>query len=389
MQRINLWLRGHPWVGDVALILFFVAPSSHWVLPIGRPAWVQAIVYTATVLPLLARRRYPVAATVIVLGAAWTQYFGQVWANELPVGDLAIEVVLYTLVVQGRRRPAVVAAVAGAAFYLVTVFSRVRPPSRPVAVLGILAGLGVAWLAGEFIRARRAYIAEVEQRAVWAESERRALARAAVAEERNRIARELHDVLAHSVTVMVVNAEGAMLMRHTDPAVIDRTLKTISATGRTALDELRRLLEVLPSDPADRSPQPGATELRQLVAKAAEGRAPIGLTVTGDAATLPPSAALQTYRIVQEALTNVVKHSSLTARTDVRVDVDDRWVRIEVTNADGGQTTPGLPVSGRGLAGMRERVAMFDGTFEAGSTRDGGFRVAAALRLTQQQAPVG
>jgi signal transduction histidine kinase len=134
------------------------------------------------------------------------------------------------------------------------------------------------------------------------------MARVAVAEERARIAREIHDVLAHSVTVMVVNAEGAKHAKARDPAVVDRTLDMIGGTGRAALADLRRLLAVLHSDqgsPAgDRDPQPTTDDLADLTARCANGRAPIEPDTTGDARSLPPAAALQVYRIAQEALTN-------------------------------------------------------------------------------------
>jgi signal transduction histidine kinase len=297
-----------------------------------------------------------------------------------------VEIVIYNLVTRGMRRQAGIASVFVVAYYAVEVYNR--------DVLGILGKqifslfslitlLGIAWSLGEFMRARRAYFDEVERRAQLAESERQALARAAVAEERNRIARELHDVLAHSVSVMVVNAEGAVLMRHSDPAVVDRTLKMISSTGRGALVELRRVLEVLPDG---RSPQPTVAELESLVSKAAAGRAPIGLAVSGDDTTLPTGAALQTYRIVQEALTNVVKHAPPDTPARVRVDLGasgpDRQVCIEVTNEGAVAGAPAtLPGSGHGIAGMRQRVALYNGTFEAGPTSGGGFKVAATLNV--------
>jgi signal transduction histidine kinase len=380
VQRFNLWLRGHPWAVDVVLIAAVTLPPATWLLPVGRPGWVQAIVYAATVLPILARRRYPIGAAAAVLAACWVQYFGYVWAYELPVGDLAIELVLYNLVVRVQRRAAALVAAVGLAFYLVTMFSRTNYVGTVLTVVGCTGMIAIAWLAGEFMRARRELFAEIERRAELAESERRALARAAVAEDRNRIARELHDVLAHSVSVMVVNAEGARLMRHTDPTVVDQTLKTISTTGRNALVELRRVLEVLP---ADRSPQPTTARLRDLVTEAGAA-----LSLTGDPETLPPSLSLQVFRIVQEALTNVVKHAPPDA--DVRVSVDtgteapDRRVRIEVTNTGGERPASRLPSSGRGLAGMRERVVMFDGSLVTEHTDDGGFRVVAILPVYRE-----
>jgi signal transduction histidine kinase len=384
VYRLIDWLRGHPLALDVALVAGLILAPSTWLLPAGRPMWVKIVVYGAMVLPILSRRRYPVGAAVVVHVAAWVQYFGLVWADALPIGHVAIDVMVYNLVVRGRRGSALAATASGLAFHLLAVFTREIHPRAFGSVLACIGLVVIPWLCGEFVRARRAYLAEVERRAELVESERRALARAAVAEERNRIARELHDVLAHSLSVMVVNAEGATLMRHSDPQVVDRTLKTVSATGRSALIELRRMLDVLPADPGNRAPQPTTAQLRDLVDRSATGRAPIGLTVTGEASSLPPSVALQTYRIVQEALTNVVKHSPPETPAQVTVDAGAdgpaRRVQIEVVNAAGGTgTTVALPRSGHGLAGLRERVALFDGSLDAGPTADGGFRVFAVL----------
>lgn len=272
-----------------------------------------------------------------------------------------------------------------------------RRPGRPGALLTPLAVgllLAGAWVFGEYVRARRAYIAEFERRAVLAESEHLALAKVAVAEERARIAREIHDVLAHSVSVMVLNAEGGRLMRQVDPAVVDRTLGVISATGREALGELRRLLEVLRTPDADAaigdsgSGAAGehlAADLRRLVERLNTGGRRALLDLRGERGGLPADLMVQTYRIVQEALTNVVKHAPPDATVHVRVDTGSqepgRLIRVKVENSAGaaGRPAPLLP-SGRGLVGMRERSALYGGSVDAGPTPDGGYRVAATLR---------
>jgi signal transduction histidine kinase len=365
VHRLNLWLRGHPWVGDAALVLVMFLS---WSLQTGDgwgPPWEQALVLGGLVSPLLWRRSHPLPAVAMMLVAAMALYVFEPWAHQLPIAVCSLNVMVYTLVVQGRPRAAAVVAALTATFYIACTVSWFSDKQWIPAIGGYLLTIALAWAIGEFMRARRAYDAEKEGRAV--------------AEERNRIARELHDVLAHSVSVMVVNAEGAALMRHSDPAVVDRTLRVISETGRSALGELRRLVEVL-QEGSPRSPQPTAADLRDLTE-----RIGADLAVTGDAEGLPASAALQTYRIVQEALTNVVKHAPAGAATRVHVDFGgparDRRVRIEVTNSGGPARPAALPGSGRGLTGMRERVALFDGTFDAGPTSDGGYRVAATLQV--------
>jgi len=179
------------------------------------------------------------------------------------------------------------------------------------------------------------------------------------------------------MSVIVLNAEGAKLARHRDPEAVDRTLDTIGRTGRTALAELRRLLEVLHAGQEARSPQPTADELRRLVEQAGRD---VTLDVTGDAGGLPASAALQTYRIVQEALTNMIKHAPADATGRVEVAFAPEEIRIEVTNTGGkSPPAPALPSSGRGLAGMRQRVEMYHGELAAGPLPDGGYRVRASL----------
>ncbi|MFF2846443.1 sensor histidine kinase [Streptomyces sp. NPDC058001] len=439
----------HPRLTDVLLVLFVAFPPAMAERPEWRPLWVQAVVYAALALPLLWRRRYPVAVAVIVTAAFWAQCLGQVWGPEPGRGALALAAVLYSLVVRGLRRPAALSAAFAGVCMLVLLPAWLHryedfsgPATRqvwvtPLTTVLMLAG---AWILGEYLRARRAYLAEFERRIALAESERLALARAAVAEERGRIAREIHDILAHSVSVMVVNAEGGRLMRHTDPDAVDRTLGVISATGRDALGELRRLLDVLATGsergdatgtrsetagtggnetagdgqtpgapelaavpvpaPADDSalgdgpglgPQPALTDLHRLVARFGAGRTPATLDLTGDTAGLPAGAALQTYRIVQEALTNVIKHASPDALTHVRVALTPldagRLIRIRVDNTGAtgnGGARAAFPSSGRGLAGMRERAALFGGTVQAGATPDGGYRVAATLAVVEQ-----
>jgi signal transduction histidine kinase len=359
-------------------------------LPAGGPLWARLAVLAGLVLPLLWRRHRPGAMTAVVLAAAWSGLLTRAWAQHLPLAHAALLVMLYTLVVRGRRRAVACAGPATAAFFVAWSLTHYPGPDAGWGAATYCLAIATAWLLGEYVRARRAYLRSVERRAELADSERRALARAAVAEERTRIARELHDVLAHSVSVMVVNAEGARLMRDTDPAVVDRTLELVSTSGRQALQELRRLLEVLGADDPVPPPQPGLADLRQLADGVGAGGRPVELRLEGTGDGVPPGAGLQVYRIVQEALTNAVKHgggSESTDGIDVAVDLGvpgpRRTVRIEVRDRGpaAGGPAPRLPSSGRGIAGMRERVAMYGGTLEAAPRPDGGFRVVATLPL--------
>ncbi|MFF0226761.1 sensor histidine kinase [Streptomyces sp. NPDC004629] len=410
MESLARWRGRHPRLMDVLLVVLVAAPPVIRDQPGWRPVWVQTAVYAALVLPLLWRRRHPVAVAACVTAAFWAQHLGEVWGREPGRGALALAAVFYTLSVRGlRRAAAVTAACAGACVLLwapgwVADYPRLRTGGiawlTPVSVVLWLAG---AWVLGAYVRARRAYLAEFARRVELAESRRLALARAAVAEERTRIAREIHDVLAHGVTVMVLNAEGARLARDTDPGAPDRALRTIGTTGRAALCELRRLLDVLRADePPANAPQAGelhhfygelsgggATldELRALVDRLPGSR----LELSGERDGVSAALAEQTYRIVQEALTNVAKHASPGAVARVRVDLGtpgpERRVRIRVDNSAGtGSAPPALPASaGRGLVGMRERAALYGGTVEAGPLPEGGYRVDAALGLTPRR----
>ncbi|MFG2952097.1 sensor histidine kinase [Streptomyces sp. NPDC048291] len=404
--------RGHPWLTDVLLVVLVAVPPVIRPQPGWQPVWVQAVVYAALVLPLLWRRRRPVLVAALVTAAFWAQYLGQVWGQEPGRGAVALAAVLATLTVRGLRRAAAATVICAAGCVLLWIPAWQRdyggPGARgawltPLAVGLLLAG---AWVFGEYVRARRAYIAEFERRAALAESERLALARFAVAEERARIAREIHDVLAHSVSVMVLNAEGGRLMRHTDPTVVDRTLGVISATGRDALDELRRLLEVLRTPDADASsddPGPGdgeageslSADLRRLVGRLDTNGTRARLDLRGEPGGLTADLTVQTYRIVQEALTNVVKHAPPDATIHVRVDTGTEGpgrlvlVRVENSAGTGAGAVPERPARllarGHGLTGMRERTALYGGSVDAGPTPDGGYRVTATLRPTEPE----
>lgn len=365
------WVREHRWTVDLplyAVFLFFLPPN--WT---GTASWTVRAIPMLFLLPLLVRRRFPRTVAVLVIAGATAVYTNEIWAYDRGRTELALAVTLFTLVKLGDRRFAVLVAACVVVLDSMWGFTWGTYTQNPtVAIVGVLPLHIAAWALGAFFRTREQLAEEEEKRAD-------AQSRAAVAEERTRIARELHDVLAHSMSVIVLNAEGAKLARHRDPEAVDRTLDTIGRTGRDALAELRRLLEVLHAGQAARSPQPSIDELRELVDQC--GRA-VTLEVTGDPAGLSASAALQAYRIVQEALTNMIKHAPADATGRVEVAFGPAEIRIEVTNT-GGQAppVPALPSSGRGLAGMRQRVEMYHGQLVTGPLPDGGYRVRASLAV--------
>jgi signal transduction histidine kinase len=218
------------------------------------------------------------------------------------------------------------------------------------------------------------------ERAERAERERELRAREAVADERARIARELHDVVAHDVSVMVVQAQGAARVLEGEQPQVRQALAAIEATGREAVDEMRRLLGVLrrSDDELAVAPQPSLGQLEALVAGVRDAGLPVELEVVGEPRTLPPGVDLSAYRIVQEALTNALKHAGpARARVVVRYEADA--VALEVS--DDGPGVAEAVGTGHGLVGMRERVALYGGDLEAGESREGGWALRARLPL--------
>jgi signal transduction histidine kinase len=240
---------------------------------------------------------------------------------------------------------------------------------------------GGAWVAGRLVRQRQLYAQAVEQRAAALEREREANARVVAAEERARIARELHDLLSHSVSVMVVQAAAERSALGSDRAAPGQALEAIERTGRQALAEMRRLFTLLRSDaPSDLAPQPTLAELDALVEQVREAVLAVNVEIRGEANGVPPGVALCAYRIVQEALTNVIKHAG-PARASVLVHYRDDSLELEVTD-DGRGASNGSGL-GHGLTGMRERIALYGGELDAAPLNGGGFGVRARLPLAK------
>jgi signal transduction histidine kinase len=248
----------------------------------------------------------------------------------------------------------------------------------------------LAWVLGDSIRTRRAYFAQLEERATRLEKEREAQAKVAVAAERARIARELHDVVAHNVSVMVVQADGAAYVLDAAPDQAKKALETISSTGRQALAEMRRLLGVLRTgehkEAGEYVPQPDVEQIEDLVEQCRTSGLPVDFKVEGTPRQLPSGVELTAYRIVQEALTNTRKHGGENAGASVRLVYFDDGLGLLVE--DDGKGAPhelyeegGFDGQGHGLIGMRERIGMVGGTLDAGPRPGGGFRVSALLPL--------
>ena len=329
---------------------------------------------------LTVRRRWPMAVYSIVgigtIAYAWLGF-------PQSVGGFGVLIAIYTVAAHVPLREAIVAAgiyVVGMALSLIG-FSRDSGSTLDVVFADFLVNLlalVLAWTVGVTVRTRRAYVAALEARAELLEREREDNARLAVALERGRIAREMHDVVAHNVSVVVVQAAAAERMVETDPERARQAMRDVAATGRQALTEMRRLLGVLRDGASDDlGPQPGVAELRALAGTVEDAGMQVELSVQGEERPLPASAALSVYRIVQEALTNSLRHAGpARARVILRYLPDALEVQVS-DNGVGG--VPQAEHGGHGLIGMRERVALFGGELTAGPRPEGGYAVVARI----------
>ncbi|UZJ24148.1 sensor histidine kinase [Rhodococcus antarcticus] len=375
------------WVLDVSVTLAVGALSLPPLFRDGRaPSTAALVLLVVLTVPVVLRRRYPVAVFGVTLVAT---VVGTVAVDQQLAG-LAVLVALYTVAAQRPRRAALTCA---ALLEAAAVVAALTPSELDwwFALL-TLSGLVAAALGlGLFTATRRAYLAELRDRATRLERERDQQGELAAAAERSRIAREIHDIVAHHLTVIVALSDGAVAASAASPARAAEVMRTVSATGREALTDTRRLLGVLRDDSAaaedgaqdtghrPHRPAPDLHELDALVHRVREAGLPVVHEVQGSAGPLAPGLQLTAYRVVQEALTNSLKHAGAGASATVRLRHTPDELAVEVS--DDGAGRRGAPVgSGRGLVGMRERVAAFGGEVEAGPRPGGGWVVTARLR---------
>ncbi|MFI9629992.1 sensor histidine kinase [Streptomyces sp. NPDC052042] len=396
MQRLYAFLRRHPTGVDTFWAVFLLGLSGLSAVARaeggGEPLAIALIALgLCTVVAL--RRRAPEKMLLLAVAMGVAQLLTGVVPNS---ANFAMLVIVFTVAAVGKRwasRLALGCSLGAAGL------AQLRWPAdteqsgwlQQVFVIVVLTvPFVLAWVLGDSMRTRRAYFNQLEERAARLEREREAQSKVAVAAERARIARELHDVVAHNVSVMVVQADGAAYVMDTAPDQAKQALETISDTGRQALAEMRRLLGVLRTGDAQESgeyvPQPDVGQIEVLVEQVRQTGLPVDFKIEGTPRALPSGVELTAYRIVQEALTNTRKHGGPDAGASVRLVYFDDGLGLLIEDDGRGASHEmyedgGADGAGHGMIGMRERVGMVGGTLDAGPRPGGGFRISVLLPL--------
>ncbi|MFF5774809.1 sensor histidine kinase [Streptomyces californicus] len=396
MQRLYDFIRRHPTGVDVFWAVFLLGLSGMASISGMYGSTRERIIAIPVALALSTvvalRRRVPEKMLLLAILVGLVQLVAGVRPG---IGNFAMLVITYTVATIGERwasRLALVCSLSAAAL------SQLRWEAEPggswaqrvFVTIIMTVPFVLAWVLGDSLRTRRAYFDQLEERAARLEREREAQSKVAVAAERARIARELHDVVAHNVSVMVVQADGAAYVMDAAPDQAKQALETISSTGRQALAEMRRLLGVLRTGDAPESgeyvPQPDVEQIEDLVEQVRQTGLEVDFKVEGTPRPLPSGVELTAYRVVQEALTNTRKHGGPDAGASVRLVYFDDGLGLLIEDDGRGAAHElyedgGADGAGHGMIGMRERVGMVGGTLDAGPRPGGGFRISALLPL--------
>lgn len=383
--------RRRPWVLDSLVALAVLLFSLPQVVTGGRdggieatqPLGVRLAGAALLLLPLWWRRRAPFAAFAAVAVTLLAQWTAGIWIST----GVVMLVMLYGVAAQSTMRMLLWAAAITAAEFTAGLYLLLPVGENRLAVLLLLLGTCSAGIAaGLAARTSRAYLAALGDRAAWLEIDRDRQARLAVAAERARVAREMHDIVGHHVSIMIGLADGGAAMAANRQETAAEPLRLIGETGRQALDELRRVLGVLREDvlredtdredgaQAPLSPQPGLAEVERMLAGVRSAGLTVSYRTSGDLQRLGPGLQLAVYRIVQEALTNTLKHAGAGTAAKVAVTVDGDEVRVQVADsgpADNRRRTNTGPAGGHGVVGIRERAGLYGGVVTAGPDGDG------------------
>lgn len=378
-RAVSAWTRRHVVVADTSLallVLVCVTPQLVFHARTNNPSFGLYLGGSLLlVVPLIWRRRHPVSTFAVVAVVALVLWF-------LDIRLAAEASLLLCLFTVAARYPMRVACLAAGICGVGAALTAARGPNglSPVDAFAILSAFILATLmSGAYVRNRREAVAELTERAARLGRERDQQAVIAAERERTRIAREMHDVIAHSLSVMITFSDAAALKAQRHPDRAADAMRQVSATGREALDETRRLLGVLRADgDVGRRPQPGIGDVDELVERLRTAGLVAELTRTGEMDAVPPGIGVTVYRVAREAVTNVLKHAGPVTTVRVDIAVEGEAVTILVRD-DGRGTGPDRQGDGRGLLGMRERVALHGGSVRAGPDPQGGWTVRARL----------
>ncbi|HEX2144496.1 MAG TPA: sensor histidine kinase [Glycomyces sp.] len=393
-RRLRRWFHERPLPADTlfAAALFVVYAGT---LAVVFDAGTEPMTFGSTEVGLIALAFAPIAFRrkwlwLAVLGTLAALVAAMVFDQPWLVGDNGVTWLVLTYTAAAHRPLPRAIVIAGAVWIPVTFsvllyFWPVQNGDATGSAILTLLNLAMAATAcfvGSVMRNRRRKFTELSERARFAEERQEALTAQAVADEQRRIARELHDVVAHHISVIGVMSEGAKRVLRTDPDAAEDALATVNQTARTALREMRDILTVLrqghdEAGAADLEPQPTVDSLRALVAQTKDAGLPVRYTVRGEEYPLPTGVSLAVYRIAQEALTNIIKHAGPQARAGIVVDYGDGEFRISVGDSGHGAPIAAGFFGGHGLIGMRERATLYGGTLEAGPRPGGGYLVEA------------
>ena len=372
-------------IGLLVLVLLAASLIEIW-LPAdpmtrgwGGPRWASTLLALASILPLLVMRRHPVGALAVSFAAGCGNILLTAPHQASLEGFVALVVLVYGAGAYLETKRAVwTIVVFETAIVVLGLFLALLDDYDSLEYFSVPLWFAMAWVVGRLMRSWRVRAEELEGLAVELAADRDALAEAAVEAERMRIARELHDVVAHNVSVMTIQATAASRILANDPEAALDALASIERTGRETVDEMRILLGVLRERGADESfaPQPGLAELDALAERVRSAGLPVEVVVEGRPRTLAAGLDLAAYRIVQEALTNVLKHAQ-GAQAGVTVRYTDTALELEVVDNGSGNGAGGG--TGNGLVGMQERVAMYGGQLEMGRRHEGGWVLRARL----------
>lgn len=389
LQRVHNAISANSLAFRLALVLFFGTGSSIAVSSVElsgseqSPDWLAYVLIWVVAGCTFWYRSRPLLALLFAVA-----FIIPYWVLDYPGStEPAAWLLFYSATRHGGHNRTNVWRVVSLALFALTVVATigviVSTEDLPAfAIVGLFVLHGTFAAIGEAVYQRTRYIEQLEQRAADLEADLENQAALAAAEERTRIAREMHDIIAHGMSTVVVQAQAAQSVVDTNPGKAREVLETIENIGRTSVDEMRRMLGVLRSDTSELElePQPGFEQLDELRKQVDVAGVTLDLTVVGDLEALPPSLNLTGYRILQEALTNVLRHAGRPVRVAAEINCDDSELTITVTDDGlGAAASTETAGSGHGLRGMRERVEIYNGTLKSGPVPGGGFGVYATL----------